>query len=330
LAPVVAGETPTVRQVVYIVPRAHKVNALVRVLQAEDPRSALIFCGTRVEVDQLSALLPDKGLSAAALHGGLDQSERDRVMKRFKSGAVRLLIATDVAARGLDIDHLALVVNYEAPTSPEVYVHRIGRTGRAGRAGTAITLIEPSQVRFIKSLERATGGALIQGQVPDAAHLKAQRFEKTKTRVLEAAKNGAGEALEAWVKESGLQPWQLAAAAVTLLHEEHFGDASVDEIDIPVPRASLPKQRPQRAARRGDDEKVTLFVGAGAEAGIRPGDLVGAIANEAQIDSKHIGPIQIRDRFSLVGVPADSADHIIAVLNSTKIRGRKAKARRER
>ncbi len=350
-----AGETPKVRQVAYVVPRAHKVAALVRVLQSEDARSALVFCQTRAEVDELSALLPDRGMSAEALHGGLDQTQRDRVMKRFKSEAVRVLIATDVAARGLDIDHLALVVNYEAPTTPEVYVHRIGRTGRAGREGVAVTLVEPSQIRIIKNLERAAGGVIKVLPVPTAETLRAARIEKTKAHVLEAARNGAGETLHAWVKESGVEAWQLAAAATMLLHEEHFGTETLDEINIPVPRASIAKaqqftrpvpprmhqhsggergERPERQDRGrpagGDDDKVTLFVGAGTEAGIRPADLVGAIANEAKVESRLIGPIQIRERYALVGVPADRVEEIIRAMRATKVRGRKVQVRRER
>jgi ATP-dependent RNA helicase DeaD len=326
------GEAAKVRQLAYVVPRAHKVTALTRVLQAESAKSVLVFCRTRDDVDQLAGLLPERGLSAEALHGGLDQTQRDRVMKRFKSGAVRLLIATDVAARGLDIEHLALVVNYEVPTSPDIYVHRIGRTGRAGREGLAITLVEPSQLRALKNFERTGLGAITVAQVPSAAELELQRLEKTKAAVVEAARNSVGAELKAWLAESGIDVAELGAAAVMLLHRERFGAAEVEGPDIPAPRRSVPKApRPPK----GRDEhaaggKVTLFISLGKEAGIRPGDLVGAIANEANLESRHIGPIDIQHRFSLVGVPAERADEVIRAMKQTTIRGRKAMVRRDR
>ncbi|MBK7865129.1 MAG: DEAD/DEAH box helicase [Archangiaceae bacterium] len=341
-----AGELPKVRQVAYVVQRQHKVAALVRVLQAEDAKSALVFCRTRDDVDELAALLPEKGLSAEALHGGLDQSQRDRVMKRFRSGAVRLLIATDVAARGLDIDHLALVVNYEAPTSAEIYVHRIGRTGRAGREGVAITLIEASQQRFLKSLERAGAGAITVAQVPSAQQLEQQRLERTKAMVLEAARNSVGAELKAWLAEAGIDVAELGAAAVMLLHREHFGSAEIETADIPTPRRSAPKaradsprgapqrpgssHRPPREGAPSPEGKVMLFVSLGTEAGVRPADLVGAFANEAGLSSRDIGPIQIQHRFALVGVPAERAETVIKALRQTTIRGRKAMVRRDR
>jgi ATP-dependent RNA helicase DeaD len=322
------GELPKVRQVAYVVPRQHKVSALVRVLQAEDAKSALVFCRTRDDVDQLAALLPERGLSAEALHGGLDQSQRDRVMRRFKSGAVRLLIATDVAARGLDIEHLSLVVNYEVPTSADVYVHRIGRTGRAGREGVALTLIEPSQQRHLKGLERAGTGPISIAQVPNAAQLEQQRLEKTKALVLEAAGNSVGAELKGWLKDSGIDVAELGAAAVMLLHREHFGSAEIDDTQIPSPRRSAPKHRPE--PEPDTDGKVTLFVSLGSEAGLRAADLVGAIANEAGLSSRDIGPIKIQHRFALVGVPAGRAEGIIKAMRQTTIRGRKAMVRRDR
>ena len=327
-----AGEAPKVRQLAYLVPRQHKVAALVRVLHAQDAKSALVFCRTRDEVDELAALLPEKGLSAEALHGGLDQTQRDRVMKRFKSGAVRLLIATDVAARGLDIEHLQLVVNYDLPTSQESYVHRIGRTGRAGREGVALTLAEPQARKRLQHLDRAITIA----PVPSAAELEAQRLEQTKAKVLAAAGDSVGAELKAWLSGAGIDPLELGAAAVMLLHREHFGSAEVDAADIPAPRASAPRHerpagKPKGGARpRSHDGKATLFISLGREAGIRPGDLVGAIANEANLESRDIGPIDIQHRFSLVGVPEERADAVIKAMRATTIRGRKAMVRRDR
>ncbi len=321
-----AGEAPKVKQIAYVVPRQHKVAALVRVLQAEDVKSAIIFCRTRDEVDELAALLPEKGLSSEALHGGLDQSQRDRVMKRFKSGAVRLLVATDVAARGLDIEHLQLVVNFEVPNNQETYVHRIGRTGRAGREGMAITIAEPPEQRRLKSLDK---GIVIES-VPSAADLEAMRLEKTKKCVLEAVGDSVGAELKDWMTQTGLDVAELGAAAIMLLHREKFGRGEVDGAEIPAPRASAPRKPQHDRPRASPGGKATLFISVGKEAGIRPGDLVGAIANEAGLQSRDIGPIDIQHRFSLVAVPEDRADDVIKAMRAATIRGRKAMVRRDR
>ncbi|HUS62878.1 MAG TPA: DEAD/DEAH box helicase, partial [Acidimicrobiales bacterium] len=145
-----------VRQTVYFVDRAHKASALGRILDIEAPTAAIVFCRTRTEVDQLTSTMNGRGYRAEALHGGMDQSQRDRVMGRLRDGSAELLVATDVAARGLDVDQLTHVVNYDDPSAPESYVHRIGRVGRAGREGVAVTLAEPREHRLLKAIERLT------------------------------------------------------------------------------------------------------------------------------------------------------------------------------
>ena len=161
------GEAPQVRQTAYVVPRAHKAAALGRVLDIESPAAAIIFCRTRDEVDQLTETLNGRGYRAEALHGGMDQAQRDRVMGRLRGETADLLVATDVAARGLDIDHLTHVVNFDVPSAPESYVHRIGRVGRGGRAGVAITLAEPREHRMLKTIERVTRNRISVEKVPD-------------------------------------------------------------------------------------------------------------------------------------------------------------------
>ena len=153
---VAPGEAPRVREVAFVVQRRHKVAALARVLDMESPTSAIVFCRTRTEVDELTETLGARGYRAEALHGGLSQEQRDRVMRRFRDGASELLVATDVAARGLDIEHVSHVVNFDVPSSPDAYVHRVGRTGRAGREGVAITLSEAREHRLLRNIEQAT------------------------------------------------------------------------------------------------------------------------------------------------------------------------------
>ena len=144
-----AGKLPRIRQIAYVVGRPQKMAALGRILDFENPKSAIVFCRTRIEVDELSDTLKAHGFGAQALHGGMEQRQRDRVMQSFRKEQADILVATDVAARGLDIEHVSHVINFDVPTSPEVYVHRIGRTGRIGREGVAITLAKPREQRFL-------------------------------------------------------------------------------------------------------------------------------------------------------------------------------------
>src|SRR3954466_5430356 len=172
-----AGKVPRVRQVAYIVNHAHKPATLARVLDMEDPVATLVFCRTRMEVDSLVETFNAHGRRAQALHGGMEQRQRDRVMGQFRAKAADLLIATDVAARGLDIEHLSHVVNYDVPASPEVYLHRIGRTGRAGRGGTAITLAEPREHRHLRAIEQFTKSKIEVATVPTVADLRARQLD---------------------------------------------------------------------------------------------------------------------------------------------------------
>src|ERR687884_662063 len=152
----------------------------------EDPSSAIVFCRTRGEVDQLTEALASHGYRAQALHGGLSQEQRDRVMKRFREGAVELLVATDVAARGLDIEHVSHVINFDVPSAPEAYVHRIGRTGRAGREGVAITFAEPREHRLLRNVEQITRQRIPVHPVPTVVDLRTRRLELTRAALREA------------------------------------------------------------------------------------------------------------------------------------------------
>ena len=172
--PVKAGVAPRVHQIAYLVARPHKVAALARILDMSSPKSALVFCRTRVEVDELTSMLNGRGYRGEGLHGGMNQAQRDRVMQSFRAGKTELLVATDVAARGLDIPHVSHVVNYDVPTSPEAYVHRIGRTGRAGRAGEAITLVESRERWLLQNIERLTKSKIRDGHTPDGGRPSSQ------------------------------------------------------------------------------------------------------------------------------------------------------------
>ena len=222
-----------IRQSAYVVARSHKAAALGRILDIEAPRAALVFCRTRGEVDQLTETMNGRGYRAEALHGGMDQSQRDRVMGRLRDGTAELLIATDVAARGLDIDLLTHVVNYDVPSAPESYVHRIGRVGRAGREGVAITLAEPREQRLLANIERLTKQQISIESVPTVADLRARRIGQTveAVRVALAAEdlNDYNEVLNELSGEHNMRT--IALAAIKLTHEAD--GASTDDVEIP-------------------------------------------------------------------------------------------------
>ena len=339
-AQVAAGDAPLVRQTAYVVQRAHKPAALSRVLDVESPTAAIVFCRTRAEVDQLADTLNGRGYRAEALHGGLTQDQRDKVMGRVRSGASDLLVATDVAARGLDIDQLTHVVNYDVPAAPESYVHRIGRVGRAGREGVAITLAEPREHRQLKTIERVTKQRIVMEKVPTVADLHARRLEATRAALNESLLEDDlarfRVVVETLTDEFDLM--EVALAAVKLAHEARGGGE--DEEDIPEVAvrpdwktkekgAPFTKSGPG-APRRPQGPVTKVFIGAGRATGIRPQDLVGAITGESRLGGKDIGAIQISDRFSLVEVPTDAADEVIAALRGSTIKGKKTTVRREK
>ena len=336
-----AGKT-LVRQTAYIVGRPHKAAALGRVLDMEGPTSAIVFCRTRTEVDELTQTMNGRGYRAEALHGGMDQQQRDRVMGRLRDGTAEVLIATDVAARGLDVDTLTHVVNYDVPSAAESYVHRIGRVGRAGREGVAITLAEPRQRRLLGNIERLTKQTIEIRTVPSVADLRTRQIEVTRSRVLESLMETDLEdyvaVLDGVDDEHDYR--SIALAAIKLFHHER--GAVTDEAEIPdvsEPR-SKGKSRQRDGAERGPKGKGgkkpkgnvgpgtgLIYVGLGRKAGMRPGDLVGAIANETDLTGREIGPIRISDNYSVVGVPEQAVDTVVKAIRATTIRGKKAKAR---
>jgi len=333
------GVAPQVRQSAYVVARPHKPAALGRVLDVEAPESAIVFCRTREEVDSLTETLNGRGYRAEALHGGLSQEQRDKVMGRLRNRTADLLVATDVAARGLDVEHLTHVVNYNVPAAPEAYVHRIGRVGRAGREGVAITLAEPREHRMLKTIERLTGQKIVMEKVPTVADLRARRLELTRAALRESLLaddlDGFRAVVETLTDEFDVM--EVAAAAVKLAHEASTGGGGADDDDIPAmaPKAEERAPRsggPGTPARKGrvlEGPTAKLFVGLGRAAGVRPQDLVGAITGESSLSGRDIGGIEITERFSLVEVPAPAAEEVIAALRATMIKGRKATVRRD-
>ena len=217
------------RQVAYIVRRDQKPAALDRILDMEHPRTAIVFCRTRLAVDTLVETLNAHGYRAEALHGGMQQRQRDAVMNRVRSGKTDLLMATDVAARGLDIEHVSHVVNYDLPADPESYVHRIGRTGRAGRVGTAITLADPREHRLLRTIEHFTKQKIDVQPVPTVKDLRARRLEQLTVTLRERLAAGDFDDVRAVVTALAgeFDVMDIAAAAVKMAHSATGGETAV-------------------------------------------------------------------------------------------------------
>ena len=338
-----SGEAAKVRQTAYIITRENKAKALSRVLDMERPTSAIIFCGTRSDADGLVDVLTHRGFKPLALHGGMTQDQRDQVMGRFRSGTADLLVATDIAARGLDIAHLSHVINFDMPADSDQYTHRIGRVGRAGRAGVAITFATSREKSGLIQIERATKQKVTIAPIPSAKDLKASRLDRTRQLLREALGNAdASDDLRGLVGELAQEftPTDIALAALSLLRQPSRPD---DETDFPSgndPRDFKPEpSRPgmkavderKKAGRRTTNQGMAkIYFGIGRDSGVGARDIVGAISNEAGLPGKEIGAIDLTDRFALVEVPSGLAEYIIEAMQGARIRGRKVNVRADR
>ena len=302
---------PQVRQVYYDVSGREKLDALARILDYETPASTIVFCARKSDVDSLGESLQGRGYSAETLHGDLNQTQRDRVMNRFRSGQVEILVATDVAARGLDIPEVSHVINYDIPWDPESYVHRIGRTGRAGREGDAITLVTPREQRQLRTIERLIGKRLKRARLPSVADVAARRREEMIDQIRSAIQQGNLEPYMSIVEELGddYDAVEIAAAAFKVL-----GDGL-------LVRADTAPQGADGDAAGVEPGMTRLFIHAGRRAGIRPMDIVGAIANESGLPGNRVGAIDLYDNFTFVEVPSEDAGRVLNALNKTTLRG---------
>jgi len=305
----------TTNQTYYEVAPGRKLEALGRVLDMETPGPTIVFCRTRQETNDLADALRLRGYSAEALHGDLAQADRDRVMRRFREGLADLLIATDVAARGLDIETVTHVINYDIPWDVEQYIHRIGRTGRAGRTGDAITLVEGRERRQLRAIEQMIGRPIKPARIPTAADIAARRQDRFQDSLRDtlAAREFDGYLASVEALSTEYDPSEIAAAALQMLWQsQHSGPAEAAE------ELNADSEQPEVGMMR-------LFIGMGRQDGLRPGDLVGAISNEAGLPGKAIGAIDIMDKTAFVEVPAQDANRIVAALRQATLRGRKVK-----
>ncbi len=301
-----------IKQIFYEVREGDKTKALTRILDVQDPALTLIFCHTKRDVDELSAKLQQMGYDAGAIHGDFTQSFREEMMGKFKRGQIDILVATDVAARGLDINNVTHVINYSIPQNPEAYIHRIGRTGRAGKSGIAITFVTPREYRHLKLIERVAKTTIRKGKLPTKKEVRQAR-ESELTENLEAIiEEGTHKDYLHLVEElfSKHSPGDIAAAALSLI----AGDHEVENIEEFGGRGST--------SRSG---MVRLFLTIGKKDRIRVGDIVKAISEKTNIPGRKIGQIALFDKYSFVEVPEDSVQQIIGSINDVMMGGRRVK-----
>ncbi len=301
-----------IKQVFYEVREEDKIHALTRLLDVEDPSLALVFCHTKREVDAVASKLQQMGYYAGAIHGDYTQAHRDEMMEKFKKGDIEILVATDVAARGLDIPDVSHVVNYSIPQNPDSYVHRVGRTGRAGKSGIAITFVTPREFRQLKLIERSAKTRIKKAKLPTKDEvLEARRqdlMEELRYQIEEGAHESYLSMVDALSEEHSLR--DIAAAALSLVS----ADMDIDEIEeIGAKDAAV------------SDHYVRLFMTVGRKDGVKVPDIVKSIANAADIPGRKIGRISLHDSFSFVEVPQNLAEKVITAINDSFLNGRKVK-----
>lgn len=306
----------TTNQTYYEVAPGKKQEALARVLDMETPGPTIVFCRTRLETAELSESLQLRGYNAEPIHGDMNQAERERVLKRFRDGLADLLVATDVAARGLDIDSVTHVINYDIPYDVEQYIHRIGRTGRAGRTGDAITLVYHREKRQLANIERMIGSKIKPARIPTAADIANRRREAFVESVQECLESGEFESMlpPAEFLCEHFDAMEVAAAALNLLWKERHQSNQVEDEEDSFADFEQP-----------ETGMVRLFVGMGRRDGLRPGDLVGAITNEAGLPANQIGVIDVVDRAAFVEVPENAGQLVVQALSNTTLRNRRVK-----
>jgi ATP-dependent RNA helicase DeaD len=342
-----------IRQRYWMVSGMHKLDALTRILEAEPFDGMLVFTRTKQATVELAEKLEARGFAAAPLNGDIPQPLRERTVARLKAGQIDILVATDVAARGLDVERIGHVINYDVPYDTESYVHRIGRTGRAGRNGEAILFIAPRERNMLRAIERATRQVIEPMNLPTVDAVNALRITKFKQRVTETIAKGEAAAfrpvLEQFEAETGLPLIDIAAALASLSQgttplllagkSERPAERGAERPRLPdaAPAAALPAagSRPvdsvperKSRAKSGAGHMETFRIEVGSVHGIKPGNIVGAIANEAGIEGVHIGRVDIREDYSFVDLPEGMPKQIFTELQQVRVVGRELRISR--
>jgi ATP-dependent RNA helicase DeaD len=306
---------PKIRQRYWMVSGLHKLDALTRVLESERFDAMLVFVRTKIETVDLAQRLEARGFAASALNGDMEQRQREQMVTQLKNGKIDILIATDVAARGLDVERISHVLNYDIPYDSETYVHRIGRTGRAGRTGDAILFVSPRERNMLRVIERVTKQQLEEMKMPSVADVNELRVVKFKEKITAAVMSGAGKEFQGMLEqvqsEGDIPAIEIAAALASMVQGSTplFLSQKAD--------ADQPKAPPRID---GSVPTQTYRIEVGHAHGVLPGNIVGAIANEAGIEGKNIGHIDIREDHSYVDLPG-LPDEMMASLQDVRVRG---------
>ncbi|MDR7048384.1 ATP-dependent RNA helicase DeaD [Duganella sp. 3397] len=366
------GTNENIRQRYWLVSGMHKLDALTRILEAEDFDGMIIFSRTKLGTEELAQKLQARGFSAAAINGDIQQAQRERTIAQLKEGKIDILVATDVAARGLDVERISHVVNYDVPHDPESYTHRIGRTGRAGRSGEAILFITPREKGLLKMIERATRQPIDMLELPTIQAVNDVRIAKFKQQITETLAQGELEQFQSLIedfeREQNVPAIEIAAALAKMARGDVpllLDKKQVTQWEERPARATSSFDRPERGDRfdrgdrsdrfdRGDrpdrgerpdrserfpkKERIVRAPDAGMETfrievgyqhGVKPGNIVGAIANEGGIDSKNIGRIEIYDDYSVLDMPSDLAGDVLDHLAGIKVAGQQLRISRD-
>lgn len=309
-----------------------KVDALTRILEVENFEGMIVFVRTKSETEMLAEKLRARGFSAAAINGDVAQNQRERTVNQLKDGSLDILVATDVAARGLDVERISHVVNYDIPTDTEAYVHRIGRTGRAGRTGDAISFVTPRERYLLRSIEKATRGTLTEMKLPSVDEVNAtrlSRFDDAITAALQETERVGffRDVVAHYVKEYDVPEVDVAAALAAVLHgEEPLLLEPEPERPVRAPRedrADRPDRGERSSVSRGTGQPLATYrISVGKRHRVEPRQIVGAIANEGGLRRADFGNISIRPDFSLVELPADLGPEVFAALENTRISGK--------
>ena len=328
---------PKVTQYYYEVKPKNKVEVMCRLLDMYAPKLSVVFCNTKKQVDELVQALQGRGYFAEGLHGDLKQVQRDRVMKGFRTGRTEILVATDVAARGIDVDDVEAVFNYDIPQDDEYYVHRIGRTGRAGREGMAFSLVVGKEVYKLRDIQRYCKTKILPQPIPslnDVTEIKAEKILREAEETIQNTDlTRMVNIIEKKILEDDYTTMDLAAALLRLsmgdemedLIDERMPVRSLDDLDDYGNRGGRNGGRGGRSYKnggRGGNDMVSLFINIGKNQNVRPGDILGAIAGESGIPGKLVGSIDMYDKYTFVEVPREQADEIVRVMKDAKIKGK--------
>jgi ATP-dependent RNA helicase DeaD len=343
----VAAKTSTAENITqryWLVAGMQKLDALTRILEAEPFDGMIIFARTKLGTEELASKLQARGFAAAAINGDMAQQQRERTIDQLKDGRIDILVATDVAARGLDVERISHVINYDVPSDPESYTHRIGRTGRAGRSGDAILFITPRERGLLKAIERATRQPVAQLTLPTVKAVNEVRIAKFKEQITQALADGGLEVfrslIEEYERELNVPAVDIAAALakigrgdVPLLLEKPDREPKAprewEERPQREPRGEAPAGRKERVIHQPEDGMGTYRIEVGHAHGVKPGNIVGAIANEAGIPAKLIGRIEIYDDYSMLDLPSDLTPDLLDHLKTVWVAGQQLNITRD-